>query len=282
VRFLITGTNGQVGWELARTLAPLGEVVACDRSRLDLSDADGIVSAVRATRPTVIVNAAAYTAVDQAETDPAQAFAVNAVAPGVLAEETKRAGGLLVHYSTDYVFDGTADRPYVETDAPNPLGVYGRSKLEGERAIQSSGCRHLVFRTSWIYGPRGRNFLLTILRLARERDELRVVDDQVGAPTSAAAIAEATARVLAARADAEGLFHLTAAGQTSWYGFATAILRRAGLARKIVPITSDQYPTAARRPGNSVLSNERMVAAFGFRPLAWETLLDACMQRVAF
>lgn len=279
MRLLVTGSNGQVGRELVRTLAPLGEVVASDRAGADLARPDELVAAVRAARPAIIVNAAAYTAVDRAESEPEVARAVNAVAPGILAEEAKRLGALLVHYSTDYVFDGSKPAPYTEDDAPRPLNVYGRTKLEGEQAIRAADGRHLILRTSWVYGPRGSNFLLTMLRLGKERDELRVVDDQLGAPTSSAAIAEATARILGS-AEASGLFHLTASGRTSWHGFAAAIMREAGLSTRVVPIRSSEYPMAAKRPLNSVLSNDRLAATFGFRPSSWEDQLAACMRHM--
>jgi dTDP-4-dehydrorhamnose reductase len=275
LRILLTGRNGQVGWELQKTLAPLGELTALGRAELDLRDAARIGEAVRAANPDVIVNAAAYTAVDKAESEGDLAFAVNAVAPGILAEEAKRSAALLVHYSTDYVFDGSKPTPYVEDDAPNPLNVYGASKLAGERAIAASGCRHLILRTSWVYGPRGSNFLLTILRVARERPELRVVDDQIGAPTSSRAIAHATAQVL--RPGAHGTYHLSAAGQVSWCGFARAILARAGVATPVVPIRSEDYPTAAKRPRNSRLDCSRLRETFGVALAPWEAGLAEVM-----
>jgi dTDP-4-dehydrorhamnose reductase len=275
LRILLTGRNGQVGWELQKTLAPLGELTALGRAELDLRDAARIGEAVRAANPDVIVNAAAYTAVDKAESEGDLAFAVNAVAPGILAEEARRSGTLLVHYSTDYVFDGSKPTPYVEDDAPNPLNVYGASKLAGERAIAASGCRHLILRTSWVYGPRGSNFLLTILRVARERPELRVVDDQIGAPTSSRAIARATAQVL--RPGAHGTYHISAAGQVSWCGFARAILARVGVATPVVPIRSEDYPTAAKRPRNSLLENSRLRADFGVALAPWEAGLEEVM-----
>jgi len=271
LRILLTGRNGQVGWELLKALAPLGEIVAPDRARLDLRDPARTREAVRGANPDVIVNAAAYTAVDQAESEREAAFALNAAAPGVLAEEAKRSGALLVHYSTDYVFDGSKPAPYVEEDEPNPINVYGASKLAGERAIAAAGCRHLILRTSWVYGPRGSNFMLTMLRLARERPELRVVDDQVGAPTSSLAIARATAQLL--RPGAHGTYHLSAAGRTSWCGFARAILARAGIATPVTAIRSEDYPAPARRPRNSRLNCARLRADFGLTLAPWEEQL---------
>jgi dTDP-4-dehydrorhamnose reductase len=268
LKILLVGRNGQVGRELARSLAPLGEVQALGRDQLELTDPKAIRKTVRAAAPEVIVSAAAYTAVDRAESEPDLAFSVNANAPGILATEAARLGALLVHYSTDYVFDGTKSSPYTEADAPHPLNVYGASKLAGEQAIAASGCRYLILRTSWVYGPHGSNFMLTILRAARERPELRVVDDQVGAPTSSLAIARGTAQVL--RAGGEGLYHMSAGGKTSWCGFARAILARARLETPVVPISSDEYPAAARRPRNSVLDNSRLGAAFGVTLAPWE------------
>jgi dTDP-4-dehydrorhamnose reductase len=283
LKILLTGKNGQVGWELLRTLAPLGEVLAFDHAALDLADPDRIARAVREARPQVIVNAAAYTAVDKAESEPALAQAINARAPGILADEAKKLGALLVHYSTDYVFDGAKQGPYTEDDAPNPLSVYGRTKLEGERAIRTSGCRHLIFSTSWIYGPRGKNFLLTILRLAKERDELRVVDDQIGAPTSSDMIADTTAHILLHqdRDPPNGIYHLTASGQTSWFGFASAIVRGAGLGARVIPIPGADYPTPAKRPRNSVLDTSKLDRVFGLTLPRWEDGLATCMEAVA-
>ena len=274
MRILVTGHNGQVGWELARTLAPLGEVTALDRSALDLAQADSIRAAVRGLNPDVIVNAAAYTAVDKAESEPELAHTINARGPGILAEEAKRCGALLVHYSTDYVFDGQKAGPYVEDDEPHPLSVYGRSKLEGERAVQAAGCRHLILRTAWIYAARGKNFMLTILRLAHERPELRVVDDQFGAPTSASAIAKASASILTAMsrgAEASGVFHMTAGGRTTWHAFAGLIVENSGPPFPAVrPIPGSQYPAPARRPGNSCLDNTKLANTFGVRLGDWQ------------
>ena len=273
MKILLTGREGQIGWELQRSLVAIGDVVATNRREFDLCDSNAMRSIVRKTSPDIIVNAAAYTAVDNAESEPDLAMQVNAIAPGILAEEAKWLGALLVHYSTDYVFDGSKKSPYKEEDAPNPLSVYGRTKLEGERAIAASKCRHLIFRTSWVYGPRGRNFLLTILKAAREKPELRVVDDQFGAPTSSAAIAEATARALRA-GGAEGLYHMSASGRTTWFSFAQAILHKVAIAPPVVPIRSDQYPAKAIRPRNSVLDNARLKQAFGASLPGWESELE--------
>jgi len=278
-RIMLTGKNGQVGWELQHALAPLGEVVSLDRQQLDLSNPDQIRERVREIKPGLIVNAAAYTAVDRAEAEPALAMAVNGIAPGILAEEAERAGAAIIHYSTDYVFDGAKITPYTEEDALNPLNVYGRTKLAGEQAIQAAGATHLILRTSWVYGMRGKNFLLTILRLARERAELKIVDDQIGAPTWSRAIAEATARILSADTlpvtDASGIYHLTASGNTTWYGFAKAILAldpnpSEHVCKHIKPIPTSVYPTPARRPAYSVLLNSKLKAAFGVVLPGWE------------
>lgn len=285
MRILLTGKNGQVGWELSRALAPLGEITAFDRSELDLAVTDRIVSAVRSVRPHVIVNAAAYTAVDRAESEPDAALAINAVAPGILAEEAKRAGALLVHYSTDYVFDGTKDAPYAEEDPPNPLNAYGRSKLAGEDSIRAVSVPHLILRTSWVYAARGRNFFMTILRLLREKGALRIVSDQIGAPTSAGALADATVELLrrhdpSALGNMSGTYHATAGGSTSWYGFATEIagLEQASLSQMppILPIPSSEYPLPAPRPKNSRLSNEKLLLRFGVKLPPWEACLAAC------
>ena len=284
-RILITGGAGQVGWELQRTLAPLGQIVAVDMKDMDLGDPDAIRRTVRAVAPDVIVNAAAHTAVDRAEQEEALAHAVNGTAPGILAEEAKAAGAAIVHYSTDYVFDGTREGAYVETDAPNPLGAYGRTKLAGERAVRDSGAAHFIFRTSWVYGVRGHNFMRTMLRLAGERSELSVVSDQFGAPTWSRMIAEATALVLAqcptsgAIAERGGLYHLTCGGSTSWHGFARAILKDRDIA--IHPIPTEAYPLPAPRPKNSVLSNARLAAAFGLALPDWETALALCLKDLA-
>ena len=288
MKILLTGKNGQVGWELAHALAPLGEVIAVDRGGLDLADPDRIVSVVRSVRPEVIINAAAYTAVDRAESEPDAAYAINSAAVAVLADQAKRVQALLIHYSTDYVFDGTKDTPYIEEDRPNPLNAYGRSKLAGEQAIHAIDGAHLILRTSWVYSARGKNFLLSIRRLLREKKELRVVSDQIGAPTCAREIADATAELLrrhgaAALGDASGIYHATTSGSTSWHGFATEIARleRTGSPVRIVPIASSEYPAPARRPRNSRLSSEKLRRRFGVALPRWEASLEACHAMLA-
>jgi dTDP-4-dehydrorhamnose reductase len=287
VRILLTGVNGQVGWELQRTLAPLGEVIAADRSRLDLADTAGIRRAVDAIAPDLIVNPAAYTAVDQAETEPDLAHAINAAAPGELALAAAARGILLVHFSTDYVFDGKQSAAYTEADVPNPLGVYGATKLAGERAVARAGAPHLILRASWVYGLRGRNFLLTMQRLLRERETLAVVDDQFGAPTWSRLIAEATALVVARWLDrpdqtaTSGIYHLSCGGRTSWHGFTAAI--RAHLAdadaklARLTAIPTSGYPTPAARPSNSQLNCDKLAETFGVRLPDWETALALCL-----
>jgi dTDP-4-dehydrorhamnose reductase len=286
MKILLTGRNGQVGYELERALAPLGDVHAFDHKQLDLADPIAIISRVREVKPEVIVNAAAYTAVDQAEKDVEQAMLVNAAGPGFLAAEAKAVGALLVHYSTDYVFDGTKTTPYTEDDTTNPLNVYGKSKLAGEKAIQAAGGRHLILRTSWVYGPRGKNFFLTMLRLAREREELRVVNDQHGAPTSSLALAAATVEILQRHgADAHGTFHLTAGGETTWFGFTEAIvdLARASLPRlpRLIPIATSDYPTPAARPTYSVLDCASVKRSLNAQLSDWQADLVAVWRRMS-
>ena len=301
MKILLTGKHGQVGADLAALLSRLGEVVAFDRSQLNLADPWSIQRAIREICPRLIVNAAAYTAVDRAETDPAEARAINSDAPALMAREAVAIDAALVHYSTDYVFDGRKTSPYAESDPPHPLSVYGKSKLAGEEAIRSSGARHLILRTAWVYARRGRNFLLTILGLAAEREELRIVADQVGAPTWARAIAAATTEILAREIAQElpanlfgqrgGLYHLTAAGQCSWHEFASAIidqarqtsphpawLAQAGadrplIVKRITAITTSLYPTPARRPAYSVLSNALLQNTFGVSLPSWQDQL---------
>jgi dTDP-4-dehydrorhamnose reductase len=302
MKILLTGITGQVGQDLYALLPALGDVIALSRQQLDLTDPAQIRRVIRESRPQLIVNAAAYTAVDRAESDEATAFAVNAHAPGVIAEAAKEIGAAVVHYSTDYVFDGTSKRPYDEDDIPNPINVYGKTKRAGEIAIQQSGVPYLIFRCAWVYATRGRNFLLAILRLATQREELRIVNDQFGAPTWSTEIAVATNRVLAnvltpsrgksSIEDFAGIYHLAAAGQASWFEFAQAILKESGaetkapwfaaategrpiLAKRIVPITADQYPTAALRPAYSVLSSARLKQRLGVQLPDWRVQLHA-------
>lgn len=273
MRILLTGATGQVGSALRQTLPSLGEVLAAGRQQLDLSRPGSIRDTVRTARPDVIINAAAYTAVDRAETEKALAFAANCEGPAVLAEEAARLGALLVHFSTDYVFDGEKPAPYVETDAPKPLNIYGASKLAGEQAVAHSGCRHLILRTSWVYSSQGRNFLVAMLHLAREGKPLRVVDDQHGAPTSsrmiARAVPEAIAGVLKNQA-LTGLYHMTASGSTTWCGFARAILREANLPMQVTAISTAERAAAARRPSNSRLDNGKLAQKLGIRLPSWE------------
>ena len=277
---LVTGSSGQLGHELARLLAPCGDVVAADRARLDLADPDAIVAAVRGSKPDLIVNAGAYTAVDLAEKEPEQAAAINARAPGLLAEEGKRIGAVLIHYSTDYVFDGKRTTPYPEDAPTGPLSVYGATKRDGERAIAAVGGASLVFRTSWVYGLRGRNFLLTVRRLAAERDELRIVTDQIGVPNWCRTLAEATVRVvgggLAALADRGGLYHLSSTGEGSWFDFAQAIIGDVAKPR-VVPIGTADYPLPARQPPYGVLDTARFEATFGFALPDWRNALARCL-----
>jgi len=280
LRILLAGSKGQVGSALIPVLAPLGDVSAFDRQGLDLADSNSIRAVIQREKPGVIVNAAAYTAVDRAETERDASFAVNATAVRVMAEEAKRLDALLIHFSTDYVFDGEKRTPYVESDVPAPLSVYGRSKLEGERAIAASGCRHFIFRTSWVYGPSGRNFVHAILAAATSKPELRVVDDQRGAPTSSGAIAGAVAQVLSIPELSNkpgGIYHLSAAGETTWHGFATAILQAKGLKTPVAAIGSDEYPVAARRPKNSLLDNAKIGATFGIALPDWRQSLAAVL-----
>ena len=310
LKILLTGKNGQVGRELGHYLQRLGEVVALGHADIDLCDTTTVRQLIRRLQPQLIVNAAAYTAVDQAETECDLAHKINAEAPAVLAEEGKKLAAALVHYSTDYVFDGSKDCPYQETDPPSPINAYGKTKLAGEQAIQQIGIPHLILRTSWVYAVRGKNFLLRILRLASENEEVRVVNDQIGAPTWSRAIAAGTAQMLSTAFAMQsetshletlgGVYHMTAAGQTTWFGFASAILRegvralaqspevqsatggRPLIAHTIVPISSHDYPTPARRPANSVLSNDRLLQTFHLRLPDWRTQLRLAMQNADF
>jgi len=283
MKILLTGSGGQLGYELKRSLAPLGEVIACDRSRLDLGDLVALRETVRRLAPAIIVNAAAWTAVDAAETDHEMAFAINAAAPGALAEETKRLGALLVHYSTDYVFDGEKPAPYSEDDAPVSRSIYGQSKLAGEQAIAVTGCRHLVLRTSWVFGRHGQNFLKTILRLARERDTLDVVADQIGAPTWTRHLADATALLLGQGETPRGIYHLTAQGETSWHGYAATLCaeaQRLGLLARtpqIRRIASAEFSRPAPRPANSRLDCTRLFRASGIALPDWRVGVTDCL-----
>ncbi|CAG4885532.1 dTDP-4-dehydrorhamnose reductase [Paraburkholderia saeva] len=290
---LVTGSNGQVGFELVRSLQGLGRVVALDRRGLDLADLDHVRATVKEIKPTLIVNAAAYTAVDRAETESEVAHRINGLAPGVLAEEAANLGAALIHFSTDYVFDGTKEGAYVEDDPTNPQNEYGRGKLAGERAIADFGGPHLVFRTSWVYGGRGKNFLLTMLRLAAEKPELRIVADQYGAPTWSTTIATLTAHVVAQGFDAakrgetdwwtrkSGTYHLTASGSTSWFGFAEAIFETALLDSRptVVPIAAAEYPVPAKRPANSRLLTDKLADVFGLRAPDWREALELCLAK---
>ncbi|WP_313025354.1 dTDP-4-dehydrorhamnose reductase [Pseudomonas lopnurensis] len=287
MKILITGSKGQLARELQLELAGVGKLLALGHNALDLADPEQIRQQVRLLRPDLIINAAAYTAVDPAESHREQAYAVNGRGPAALAEEAARLGAPLIHYSTDYVFDGSKAEPYTEQDTPHPLSVYGASKLAGEQAIQAVGGEHLILRTSWVYSQHGKNFLLTMQRLLQERDSLAVVSDEIGAPTSATSIARATAQMVRKRQVGEGgpsgLYHLTATGETSWYGFACSIaehLRQQGrLKARIEPILSRDYPTAAARPLNSRLNCARLQRDWDIRLPDWETALHECLAR---
>lgn len=285
MRILVLGNNGQVGTELAlRRRQWNANWIFAGREECDLARPASIRDFVRGTTPDAIVNAAAYTAVDRAEAERDLCFAVNGEAPGVIAEEAARLGALLIHYSTDYVFDGQKSEPYSENDLIAPQSVYGASKAAGEQAIQAVSSRYWVLRTSWVYSGHGKNFLLTMLRLGREKPELRIVDDQVGAPTSASAIAEATLRLLGLTLSPErpsGIYHMTAAGSTSWCGFAREIFaQRGGRQPRVTAISSREYPTAAQRPANSVLANEKFEHAFGFRLASWQEQLTGVLSEI--
>ena len=296
MRILLLGKNGQVGWELQRSLAPLGELTALDRHGADglcgdLGNPEGIAATVRAVQPQLIVNAAAYTAVDQAESEPELARRINAAAPAVLAREAAAGGALLVHYSTDYVFDGSGQRPWREDDATAPLSVYGQTKLEAEQAILASGCAHLILRTSWVYAARGGNFARTMLRLARQQPRLTVIDDQWGAPTGAELIADVSAHAivqLRARPDKAGIYHLAAAGETNWFSYAKHVLAQAQSAqaaieyavKDILPISSSAYPVAATRPHNSRLDTRKLRTAFDLHLPPWQAGVDRMLAEI--
>lgn len=296
MKILLLGKNGQLGWELQRALAPLGEVTALDRRGAeqlcgDLTDLNGLAQTIRKLEPDVIVNAAAYTAVDKAESEPELARTINALAPAVLADEAKALGAWLVHYSTDYVFDGSDSTPWREEDATGPLNVYGASKLEGEQKITASGCQHLIFRTSWVYGARGGNFAKTMLRLAQERESLNVIDDQIGAPTGAELLADVTAhaiRTANSRPELAGLYNLAAGGETSWHGYASFVIdfaRRAGLELKIapdaiIPVPTTAYPLPARRPHNSRLDTHKLGDSFNLNLPHWKVGVERMLSEM--
>ena len=295
MKILLLGKNGQVGWELQRSLAPLGEVIALDAGSKELcgdfTDLGGLARTVRAVAPDVIVNAAAHTAVDKAESEPQLARTINALAPGVLAQEAGQANAWLVHYSTDYVFDGSGDQPWLETDVTAPLSVYGSTKLEGEQLIQQSGCKHLIFRTSWVYGARGGNFAKTMLKLARERDSLSVINDQFGAPTGADLLADVTSHAIRAarqRPELSGLYHLVAGGEISWHGYASFVIdfaRRAGIALKVAPdaikpVPTSAFPTPAKRPHNSRMDTAKLRRTFDLNLPSWQSGVERMLSEV--
>ena len=294
MKILLLGKNGQVGWELQRSLSVLGELVALDRHSTpcgDLSQPQRLQETVRALRPDVIVNAAAHTAVDKAESEVDLARILNAAAPAALAQAAAETGAWLVHYSTDYVFDGSGDRPWLEGDATGPLGVYGQTKLEGEQAIAASGCKHLIFRTSWVYAARGGNFAKTMLRLAQERERLTVIDDQHGAPTGADLIADVTAhaiRIVQQKLELAGLYHLVAGGETTWHGYASHAIACAREMRpdlgwkvaEIAPVPTSAFPTPARRPLNSRLNTEKLQLAFGLALPHWQRGVDRLLVEI--
>jgi len=292
---LITGCNGQVGWELQRSASHLGKVVAMDRQGMDLSDNENIRAVIRDIKPDVIINAAAYTAVDKAEEESELAYQINSVAPGVMAEEASSLGALLVHYSTDYVFNGASSKPYSETDKPDPQNIYGASKLAGELAIQESGCDYLIFRTSWVFASRGQNFLLSMLRLASERKELSIVSDQTGAPTSARLIADVTSNVVWQALNERNnkrfksdLFHLVSSGSTSWHGFAeeifqtvrSGIINRELVIKDVLPIKTEDYPTPATRPIFSHLQTDKLAKAYSIYLPEWSVQVGLCLREL--
>jgi len=295
MKILLFGKSGQVGWELQRSLAPLGELIALDvdsrQQYGDFTRLDDIAQTVRTIAPDVIVNAAAYTAVDKAESEPEQVRTINALAPGILARESRKLGSWLIHYSTDYVFDGSGSKPWVETDPTGPCSVYGSTKLEGEEAIRASGCHHLIFRTSWVYAARGGNFAKTMLRLAQERERLTVIDDQIGAPTGADLLADVTAhaiRTALQQPELSGLYHLAAGGATSWHGYACFVLnlaRQAGIelkvaAENVIPVPTSAFPLPARRPLNSRLDARKLQTTFDVHLPLWRTGVARMLEEV--
>ncbi len=295
MKILLLGKNGQLGWELQRSLAPLGELIALDRHSTawcgDLADLQGLARTVRGVRPDVIVNAAAWTAVDKAESEPELARLINALAPGVLAQEARKLGAWLLHYSTDYVFDGSGSQPWIESDTPAPLSVYGQTKLDGEQQIAAHCARHLVFRTSWVYAARGANFAKTMLRLAQERERLTVIDDQFGAPTGAELLADVSAhaiRHVLQHPQHAGIYHLAAAGETTWHEYAKHVLAQAGrantainiIAKEVAPVPTSAFPTAARRPHNSRLNTARLQTTFGLALPPWQQGVDRMLAEI--
>ena len=291
MKLLLLGKNGQVGWELQRALAPLGEVIALGSAEADFAQPEALAAVVRSVAPDIIVNAAAHTAVDKAESEPERAHAINAESPAILAREAAVRGAWLLHFSTDYVFDGSGTAPWTEDAPTDPLSVYGRSKLAGEDAIRASGCRHLIFRTSWVYAARGGNFAKTMLRLARERDKLSVVSDQIGAPTGAELLADISAHALRTalnRPEVAGTYHATASGETSWHGYASHVIafaRAAGQPIKVAEgaieaVPTSAFPTPARRPANSRLNTQKLRATFGLTLPAWQSGVERMLSEV--
>jgi len=299
MKILLLGKNGQVGWELQRSLAPLGDVIALDRHSQDfcgdLSNLPGLAQTVQTLRPDLIVNAAAHTAVDKAESEPELARTLNALAPGVLAQEAHKLGAWLVHYSTDYVFDGSGSQPWLETDTPAPLSVYGQTKLEGEQLIAAHCSRHLIFRTCWVYAARGDNFAKTMLRLAQERERLTVIDDQRGTPTGAELLADVTAHAIRQvmhrqypQPEQAGIYHLAASGETTWNGYAKHVISQAGrtqsaikiIANEVVPVPTSAFHTPARRPHNSRLSTGKLQSTFGLTLPAWQQGVDRMLAEI--
>lgn len=290
MKILLFGKNGQVGWELHRSLQPLGEIVALGRNDADFSDPESLRHIINNIKPDVIVNAVAYTAVDNAESEEDLATTINGTAPGVLAEEASKVNALLVHYSTDYIFDGTSNRPYLESDAPNPINAYGRSKLAGERAIQSSGCNFVILRTSWVYASRGSNFLQTIIRLAKEKNELKIIDDQIGTPTWARYIADSTSCLISkilndqvsGNIEINEIFHLVNEGHCSWYQFADEIVSRLkvidqNIKTEVKPISSDQYASVADRPKHTVLCTDKIQREMLLKNIHWDSAVELCI-----
>ena len=296
MKLLLLGKNGQVGWELQRALAPLGEVIALDRNSRNglcgnLTDLDGLAATLAALKPDVIVNAAAHTAVDKAESETELTHTINALAPGVMADQACRLGAWLIHYSTDYVFDGSGEQPWQETDATGPLGVYGASKLAGEQAIQQSGCQHIILRTSWVYAARGNNFAKTMLRLGQERDQLNVINDQIGSPTGAELIADVTAHIIRnipQQLDVSGIYHLVASGTTSWHNYANFVLdfaRNKGInikvnADNINAVPTSAFPTPAQRPHNSRLNTTKLQSTFNLTLPHWQAGVERMLTEI--